>query len=205
MEKIMIIYLKIILIFKLILIFAFSAYSQDSEDINLENDELPVAGQAFPIAVVDMQYIVAKSSAAITVREYLENMKSDFGDEIKSEEESLQLMQEELGSQRSILPPDEFAMLENDFRKKVENLQKIVAEKNQLLENILSQSVQEIQTEAIKIITAIGRENSLALVLDTSSVVIAADTINVSSKVIERLNNNLPQVDMDKLMESLKQ
>ena len=196
-------FLKIFYYINLIIIFTFIANAQDEENGNTEN-EIPNVSQSFPIAVIDMQYIVAKSTAAVKVRDYLENMKAEFGKEIKSEEESLKQMQEELSSQRSILPPDEFTLLENDFRKKVENLQKIVAEKNQLLENILTQSVQNIQTEAINIITTIGREKGLALALDTSSVVIAADTINISANVIERLNTNLPEVDMNKIMESLK-
>ena len=193
---------KIILVS--ILFLNFSAFSQENDNGSVENEQLPVVGESFPIAVVDMQYIVSKSSAAIKVREYLETMKENFGEEIRTEEESLKLMQEELGSQRSILPPDEFSLMENDFRKKVENLQKIVAEKNKLLENILSQSIQIIQSEAINIITMIGREKGLALALDTSTVVIAADTINISSSVIDRLNSNLAEVDMDKIMESLK-
>ena len=123
------IFFKIICVLNLILVFTFSAYSQENEDNSEENTELPIVGESFPIAVVDMQYIVSKSSAAVKVREYLESMKENFGAEIKTEEESLKLMQEELGSQRSILPPDEFSLMENDFRKKVENLQKIVAEK----------------------------------------------------------------------------
>jgi len=196
-------FLKIFYYINLIIIFTFIANAQDEENGNTEN-EIPNVSQSFPIAVIDMQYIVAKSTAAVKVRDYLENMKAEFGKEIKSEEESLKQMQEELSSQRSILPPDEFTLLENDFRKKVENLQKIVAEKNQLLENILTQSVQNIQTEAINIITTIGKEKGLALALDTSSVVIAADSINISANVIERLNTNLPEVDMNKIMESLK-
>ena len=196
-------FLKIFYYINLIIIFTFIANAQDEENGNVEK-EIPNVSQSFPIAVIDMQYIVAKSTAAVKVRDYLENMKAEFGKEIKSEEESLKQMQEELSSQRSILPPDEFTLLENDFRKKVENLQKIVAEKNQLLENILTQSVQNIQTEAINIITTIGKEKGLALALDTSSVVIAADSINISANVIERLNTNLPEVDMNKIMESLK-
>lgn len=196
------IFLNILFIVKFMLLITFVVNAQENNSD--EETNLPVVGEAFPIAVVDMQYIVSKSSAAVKVREYLETMKSEIGLEIKDEEESLKQMQEELGSQRSILPPDEFSLLENDFRKKVENLQKMVAEKNQLLENILSQSVQIIQSEAINIITTIGREKSLALALDTSSVVIAADTINISKDVIDRLNANLPEVDMSKVMESLK-
>ena len=109
-------------------------------------------------------------------------------------------MQEELGSQRSILPPDEFAELEGNFRKRVENLQKMVAERNQLLEDILSKSVQIIQNEAIKIITDIGKEKNLALTLDTSSVVIAANSINISKNVITLLNINLPTLNMNEIM-----
>lgn len=198
------IFLKIIYFINIILFFNFTAYAQNEENNNDLQTETPVVSKTFPIAVVDMQYIVAKSTAALKVREYLENMKIEFGDEIKAEEDSLKMLQEELSSQRSILPPDEFTILENDFRKKVENLQKVVAEKNELLENLLSQSVQIIQTEAIKIITTIGREKDLALALDTSSVVIAADQINISNDVIDRLNTNLPEIDMNKIMESFK-
>ena len=98
------------------------------------------------------------------------------------------------------MPPDEFAELEGTFRKRVEALQQMVAERNQLLEEMLSKSVQIIQLEAIKIITEIGKEKQLALTLDTSTVVIAANSINISSSVIELLNINLPEVDMDAIM-----
>ena len=108
-------FFKITFVLKLFFILTFSAFSQENDIDSVENEELPVVGESFPIAVVDMQYIVSKSSAAIKVREYLENMKENFGEEIRTEEEALKLMQEELGSQRSILPPDEFSLMENDF------------------------------------------------------------------------------------------
>ena len=147
-----------------------------------------------------MQAIVGESLAAVKVKEFIENKKVEFTTEIQKEEQQLKSMQEELGSQRSILPPDEFAELEGNFRKRVENLQKMVAEKNQLLEDILSKSVQIIQNEAIKIITEIGKEKNLALTLDTSSVVIAANSINISKNVITLLNINLPTLNMNEIM-----
>ena len=168
--------------------------SSDEENSNLSNNE------TFPIAVVDMQRIVGQSLAAVKVREYIENKKEEFGLELKNEEEELKAIQEDLASQRSIMPPDEFAVLEGTFRKRVESLQQMVAERNQLLEEMLSKSVQIIQLEAIKIITDIGKEKGLALTLDTSTVVIAANSINISSSVIELLNINLPEVNMDAIM-----
>ena len=158
----------------------------------------------FPIAVVNMQAIVGGSTAAVKVKEFIEAMKIEFSAELQKEEGELKSMQEELGSQRSILPPDEFAVLESSFRKRVENLQKMVAEKNQLLEAILSKSVQSIQNEAIKIITMIGKEKGLALTLDTSSVIIAANSINISKSVMDLLNINLPELDMNEIMSNSK-
>ena len=163
-------------------------------------DNVPIIDTAFPIAVVNMQAIVGQSLAAVKVKEFIENKKVEFTTEIQKEEQELKSMQEELGSQRSILPPDEFAELEGNFRKRVESLQKTVVEKNQLLEDILSKSVQIIQNEAIKIITEIGKQKNLALTLDTSSVVIAANSINISKKVITLLNINLPTLDMNQIL-----
>ena len=166
----------------------------------VSNDNVPVVNKAFPIAVVDMQAIVGQSFAAVKVREFIENKKKEFTNELQKEEQALKKMQEELGSQRSILPPDEFAELEGNFRKRVEALQKMVAEKNQFLEDVLSRSVQILQNEAIKIITDIGKEKGLALTLDTSSVVIAANSINISKSVIDLLNISLPELDMVAIM-----
>ena len=197
-------FISIIKYFKILnflLVFGFMtniAIAQE-ENVEAENNNSTI-NETFPIAVVDMQKIVGQSLAAVKVREFIENKKQEFGSELKNEEEELKKLQEDLANQRSIMPPDEFTELEGNFRKRVEGLQQMVAERNQLLEEILSKSVQVIQLEAIKIITDIGKEKGLALTLDTSSVVIAANSINISNSVIELLNINLPEVDMNAIL-----
>lgn len=192
---------KYLKIFNFLIVFGFItniAIAQE-ENVEAENSNSAI-NEAFPIAVVDMQKIVGQSVAAVKVREFIENKKQEFSSELKNEEEELKKLQEDLANQRSIMPPDEFTELEGNFRKRVEGLQQMVAERNQLLEEILSKSVQVIQLEAIKIITDIGKEKGLALTLDTSSVVIAANSINISNSVIELLNINLPEVDMNAIL-----
>ena len=192
---------KYLKIFNFLLFLGFMANMANAqeEDVEAENNNSAI-NEVFPIAVVDMQKIVGQSLAAVKVREFIENKKQEFGSELKNEEEELKKLQEDLANQRSIMPPDEFTELEGNFRKRVEGLQQMVAERNQLLEEILSKSVQVIQLEAIKIITDIGKEKGLALTLDTSSVVIAANSINISNSVIELLNINLPEVDMNAIL-----
>ncbi len=192
-------YFKILNIILFFTVISNISYSQE-EKSEIENNNSSINNETFPIAVVDMQKIVGQSLAAVKVREFIENKKQEFSNELKNEEEELKKLQEDLANQRSIMPPDEFSALESNFRKRVEGLQQMVAERNQLLEEILSKSVQVIQLEAIKIITEIGKEKGLALTLDTSSVVIAANSINISNSVIELLNINLPEVDMNAIL-----
>ena len=187
-----------LLIYLMFCVLTTFSYAQDNEDVSEENAQ---SQQHFPINVIDMQYIVARSSAAVLVREELEDLKKIYSLEISNEEEELKALQEELSSQRSILPPDEFSKMESEFREKVERLQTSVAEKNQEIEVILNRSVNAIQTKAIQIVTNLARQRGLAAVLDTSTVVIAADTINISNQVLEMLNKELPSLDLENVNE----
>ena len=59
----------------------------------------------------------------------------------------------------------------------------------------------QIKPLKIQIVTNIARERSLAAVLDTSTVVIAADSINISNQVLEILNKELPSLDIENVNE----
>ena len=57
--------LKIIYFINLILLFSFAANAQNEEnDNNDPQTKTSIVNETFPIAVVDMQYIVSKSTAA---------------------------------------------------------------------------------------------------------------------------------------------
>ena len=181
------------------------SYSQDDVDVNNENAASNNSVKNnFPIVVIDMQYIVARSAAAVEVRNELDRLKKEYTAIVTKEEEELKLLQDELGVQRSILPVGEFNKLEQDFRSRVEKLQSVIAEKNKELEQILKKSINIIQRKSIQIITNIARERGLAAVLDTSTVVLAADSINISKIVIENLNKEMPSIDIDELKKSGK-
>ena len=189
-------YCKYIIV--IIIFFSLNSYAQDTEEQLSNNESLNASDKShFPIVVVDMQFIVSRSTAAIQVRQELDSLKKKYGEEVKLEEQELRNLQDELGVQRPILPPDEFAQLESDFRFRVEKLQSKVAEKNKELETLMGRSIQIIQNKTVEIITNIAIERSLAAVLDTSTVVIAAGEINISEEVLKILNENMPSIDLD--------
>lgn len=182
------------ILFFLILLISSKSIAQDASS---EDSQKDVIKSSFPITVIDMQYIVSRSAAAVEIRKQIEAKKELYAKEIKNEEEILKSLQEELSAQRSILPPDEFASMEAEFRTKVEKLQTKVAEINKELESILNKSISALQRKTIEIVTRIARDRGLAAVLDTSTVVIAADSINISGEVLKVLNEELPVLELN--------
>lgn len=151
----------------------------------------------FAIGLIDMQRILQESEAAGGVREEIEDREERYRGEIEEEEETLRETQEELAQQRGVLSPQEFAVKEAEFRVEVEALQKRINERNAELQEIMAASIRMIQEQVVRIVADIALERNYALVFDTTVVVIAAEQINISGDVIERLNDTLPEIDIN--------
>ena len=166
-------------------------FAQDENQTGREQVNIP---NNFGIAVINMQVILSQSTAAIEVRANVEKLQNQYGDQIKKEEEQLRIQQENLQSQRSIMSAEAFSEAEASFRKNVDSLQKKVAEFNRKLEEMMSTGIQSVQKVAIRRLTEIARDEGYAIIMDTSAVVIAAEQINLTQKVIEKLNATLPSI-----------
>lgn len=153
--------------------------------------------EEFAIGLIDMQRILQESVAADGVRGEIENREGRYREEIEAEEKILRETQENLAQQRGILSPQEFAVREAEFRARVEVLQKRINEHNTELQDLMGASIRMIQEQVVRIVADIALERNFALVFDTTVVVIAAEQINVSEAVIERLNAALPVIDID--------
>ena len=97
------------------------------------------------MAVVDFQLILRESVAAKAIREYIEEKQRQYREQIKSKEDELRLAQEELARQRTILSPEAYAQRESDFQKRVEAVQREVADRNKELDNALGYGMQQVQ------------------------------------------------------------
>lgn len=155
--------------------------------------------EGFAIGLIDMQRILQESEAAGGVREEIEDREEDYRDDIEKEERRLRETQEDLAQQRGVLSPQEFAVREAEFRVKVEELQKSINERNSELQDLMGASIRMIQEQVVRIVADIALEQNYALVFDTTVVVIAAEQINFSDEVIERLNDALPEIDLEEI------
>ena len=185
---------KLLSIFSCIFIHLFiynNLYAQEQSQTDGNPVKIP---ENFAIAVINMQDILAQSTAAIEVRAEVEMLQNKYGEQIASEEEKLRKEQETLQSQRSIMSAEAFSESEASFRKNVDALQKQVAEFNRELENMMSSGIQSVQRVAIRRLTEIARDEGYAIIMDTSAVVIAAEQINLTKKVIQKLNSTFPSI-----------
>ena len=96
---------------------------------------------------------------------------------------------------------EEFIQKENLFKQKVNNIQSKVEKIRRDLEGAMARGMQIIQQEAVKHMKEISIKEGYLLVFDANSTVIAADKINISDLVSEKLNKSLPKISIEKKKE----
>ena len=180
-------YFKYILLILFISI-NFSAYS--NEENKRKTD--------FPAVVIDMKKVLSKSSAFTALQKQIQSLEDSFKKDIKAEEDALKKEQENLVAQKAVLSDEQFKEKENAFKQKVNKIQSKVEKIRRDLESTMARGMQVIQQEAVKHMKEISIKEGYLLVFDANSTVIAADKINISNLVAEKLNKSLPKISIEK-------
>ena len=195
------VYFKILIYFIQILLFlvlfhidnSFSQEVKNKNEVNINNTI-----KNFPAVVIDMKKVLSKSTAWMKLQKDMQKIESDFKSDIKKEENDLKKEQENLVAQKSVLSDEQFKEKQNIFRGKVNKTQTKIEGIRRELESTMAKGMQIIQNEAIKHLKKIAAKEGYLLIFDASSTVIAADKINISDIVAEKLNGSLPSIKIDR-------
>ncbi len=171
-------------------------FSQENNNNKLE--EIDKTIKNFPAVVIDMKKVLSKSTAWKTLQKDMQKIESEFKSEIEKEEKGLKDEQENLVAQKSVLSEEQFKEKQDSFRGKVNKTQTKIEGIRRELESTMARGMQIIQNEAIKHLKQISAKEGYLLVFDASSTVIAADKINISDLVAEKLNETLPSIQIDR-------
>ena len=171
---------------------SFSQEVKDENEVNLNNSI-----KNFPAVVIDMKKVLSKSTAWMKLQKDMQKIESDFKSDIEKEENDLKKEQENLVAQKSVLSDEQFKEKQNIFRGKVNKTQTKIEGIRRELESTMAKGMQIIQNEAIKHLKKIAAKEGYLLIFDASSTVIAADKINISDIVAEKLNGSLPSIKID--------
>jgi Skp family chaperone for outer membrane proteins len=155
------------------------------------------AAQAAPIVVVDMDRIGAESAA----------MKA-AEPQLKAKAQSVQARAKALGDQfrgeAETLQKAQASMAKEAFQAKVKDLQtRQVAAENEVRgrEQDYARSVQYVRAQILEavnpIITAIMREKGASIAMDRGATLAVAQSLDVTSEVLTRLNAAKPTVSIN--------
>lgn len=167
---------------------------EKSKKANKNND----MKNSFGAAVIDMQKVLSKSTAWVSLQKQVKEIEERFKEQIKEEEIELKKEQENLRAQKSVLAEDQFKEKENEFKAKVNKTQSKVQNARRELESTMAKGMQLIQSEAVKHLKQIAAKEGYYAVFDASTTIIAADVINISDLVAEKINKSLPKINVER-------
>ncbi len=149
------------------------------------------------IGVIDAQRILRQSKAYKSIRPQMQALKKQYEDKFRAAEGELRTSKRNIDQERAILSPEAFAQRQREFRTRVETVQRDMQGVNRLLDRAMSSGVGKIQLKAQEIIRDLAKEMKLDLILTNIAVAFSKPTFDITDRVLERLNKQLPSVKVE--------
>ncbi|NBX65687.1 MAG: OmpH family outer membrane protein [Proteobacteria bacterium] len=151
-------------------------------------------GKPIKIAVVDIQSLLKNSKGAQSIESQLATIRKDFQAEVEKEEKALRDAEKAILEQKDKLSEAEFKAKAGEFQKKVAEGQKKIQERKGKLDKALATAVGKLRGEIVKIVADIGAKDKLDLVVARTDVVIVSKDLDITAKVLERIDAELSSI-----------
>ena len=146
---------------------------------------------------VDFKYILNESSAGKKAQTFLKKKLSDGIERIKKKEKSIQEEEKKIIQQKKVLSAEEYKKKVKALREKVSSLQ---TQRNNLLDTVAKQR-SKARAELLKtlnpIIKKYMKENTVRLVLEKKSILLADENLNITEEITGLLNKKLKSIKLN--------
>ncbi len=146
---------------------------------------------------IDFKYILNQSKAGKQAQDYLKKKLTDGIKKLQSQEKSVQEEEKKIIKQKKVLSAEEYKKQVSQLRNKVANLQK---QRNSLLESVAKQRA-KARAELIKnlnpIINSYMKENNIKMVIDKKGILLADQSLDLTTKITDLLNKKLKSIKLD--------
>jgi len=147
--------------------------------------------------VVDIEHVIYNSNAMTQVKKEVEAYRDKNQKDIESKEKELKAEEDKLKAEQSTLAADAFQKKVRDFQTKVAEMQRNIQLKRSKMEEAYAGALAQMNQEAAKIIADVAKENGADLILPTSQVLYAEDSMNKSEEVLKRVNDKVKKVKIE--------
>ncbi len=152
----------------------------------------------FPVAVLHVQSILSNAKAVQSIRDQVTKFGASFEKEIQEERDAIRTANQELARQRTILAPEAFAEKRRKFEQRVVEVQRLVQKRQRELDTSRNEAMAQVNNSYVEIISAIAKEQNLALILKKAQTAFSVKTLDITQDVLSRLDKKLPTVKVKK-------
>ena len=149
------------------------------------------------IRYVDFKYVLNESKAGKEAQIYLKKKLDNGIKDLKAKEKSIQEEEKKIIQQKKVLSAEEYKKQVKALREKVSSLQ---TQRNNLLDTVAKQR-SKARAELLKtlnpIIKKYMKENTVRLVLEKKSILLADENLNITEEITGLLNKKLKSIKLN--------
>jgi outer membrane protein len=164
---------------------------------------MPAFAQAQPkrapsatIAVVDMLAVERNSRVGKDIARQLQEYGRGLQNEMQRLQDQLRKDEDELKRQQAVLTPDAFAAKRKQFEDRLADAQRQMQTRQQGLQKVAQTASLQVRQELGRIFEMLSKENGFSLLLDRTTVAFAAESLDITRTVVQRLVQSMPSLQV---------
>lgn len=146
------------------------------------------------IAVVDVQQLMNNSRAAKSIQDQGKDLRKKYQKRIEKLEDKLKASEKKVVDASKEKDKEKFIESRKDFQTDLVESQKELRELNQKLDTAIATALNKLKDEIVDIIDNMTAKNGYDLVLTRADVVTVSKDIDITSKVMDRLNDEVKSI-----------
>jgi Skp family chaperone for outer membrane proteins len=170
-----------------------SVLAQDAPDQITADGKFPAAA----VLVVDYDRLLNSATASGDIRTQIQSLKTKMQKDVDADEAGLKKEEDALRAKQATLSAAEFAKARDAFQKKVADVQRRVQSRNRQLEGALGNATDKLRQAIVPIFSDIMNGQKATVLLDTSSVLYADASLNITNQALDRLNQSITKVKVE--------
>tara|TARA_Y100001935_G_C17211310_1_gene460240 strand:+ start:285 stop:842 length:558 start_codon:yes stop_codon:yes gene_type:complete len=173
---------KKLLVFLFILTFSGSSYANNYPNTS--------------IGVLDLNRVLLDAKAAKDAAEEIDKIAKDIENQLLNSDEEMVNEQNKLIEAQSIMSPESFESKRKEYEEKVKNYNIERQKKIISIETLVENSRNVILDKLKPILEEISETKGITVILEKGTVLLNAETMDITNEVIKILNKELPKIEV---------
>jgi len=146
------------------------------------------------IAVLDVDKVITNSIAYKDFKILWEKNNEKYQKEIESYESKMIALDKEILSKSGKISQAELQKFKDQLSNYEFTIQKLVANRKEILDRSFSNALLQIRTEILKLVEDYSIKKKISLVVPKSQIIYSSDNIEITDHILSKLNENLKKL-----------